>query len=150
MNVLRNSRLEGDNTFVRISKMMSIFLGKALRVMMNSQHILYEKVNIFFLQRPALELDDVPMFYTLSNSGEYFEEEVDWLLGILTAGLDDDAVCLMNVIADSRSYNRLNVGMSWSLFSDCTAREQGDTKQGNHAYRENYKRFWLKRWKLDI
>ena len=91
--MIRNSGdQEGGVIPARISKMMAIFFGKSLQVMMNPQHILYEKVNSFFLQRPALELDDVPMFYTLANSGEYFEEEVDWLMDILIAGLDDDAV----------------------------------------------------------
>lgn len=93
INMIRNSGdQEGGVIPARISKMMAIFFGKSLQVMMNPQHILYEKVNSFFLQRPALELDDVPMFYTLANSGEYFEEEVDWLMDILIAGLDDDAV----------------------------------------------------------
>jgi hypothetical protein len=92
MNVIRNSSHEGPSQEARISKMMGIFLGKSLQVMMNPQHILYEKVNAFFLQRPALDLDDVPMFYSLSNSGEFFEEEVDWLLDILIASMDDVAV----------------------------------------------------------
>ena len=59
---------------------------------MDPQHILYEKVNVFFLQRPSLDVDDIPMVYALSNTGEYFEKEVDWLLDILIAGLDDKQV----------------------------------------------------------
>jgi hypothetical protein len=69
-----------------------VFLSEALQVLMDPQHILYEKVNVFFLQRPALDLDDIPMAYALSNTGEYFEKEVDWLLNIMTAGLDDPKV----------------------------------------------------------
>ena len=81
-----------DNTIFRIPKLTAVFLGESLRILMNPQHILYEKVNSFFLQRPSLDLDDVPMFYTLSNSGESFEQEVEWLLDVLIAGLDDELV----------------------------------------------------------
>jgi hypothetical protein len=62
--------------------------------MMDPKHILYEKVNTFFLQRPSLDFDDVPMFYSLSNSGEHFEQEVNWLLNFMMAGLDDPLVIL--------------------------------------------------------
>jgi hypothetical protein len=59
---------------------------------MNPKDILYEKVNKFFLQRPSLDLDDIPMFYALSNSGQHFEYEVNWLLDIIIAGLNDPSV----------------------------------------------------------
>jgi len=93
MNVIRNSGGEEDG-ISRIPKLTTIFLGESLRVMMDPKHILYEKVNTFFLQRPTLDFDDVPMFYSLSNSGEHFEQEVNWLLNIMMAGLDDPLVIL--------------------------------------------------------
>ena len=92
MNVIRNSG--GEDEISRIPKLTAIFLGESLRVMMDPKHILYEKVNTFFLQRPTLDFDDVPMFYSLSNSGEHFEQEVNWLLNIMMAGLDDPLVIL--------------------------------------------------------
>jgi len=91
MNGIRNSG-QGET---KIPKLIGVFLAESLQVVMNPQHILYEKVNTFFLQRPALDLDDIPMFYSLSNSGEYFEREVDWLLDIMVAGVHhemDDVV----------------------------------------------------------
>lgn len=91
MNVVRNSWRQGDE-ISRIPKLTTIFLGESLRVMMDPKHILYEKVNSFYLQRPVLDFDDIPMFYSLSNSGEHFEQEVNWLLNIVIAGLDDSAV----------------------------------------------------------
>jgi Nucleolar pre-ribosomal-associated protein 1 len=91
VNSLRNSGT-GDDETQRISKMIAVFLGESLQVIMDPKHILYEKVNVFFLQRPSLDLDDIPMFYSLSNSGEHFELEVIWLLDILIAGLDDETV----------------------------------------------------------
>ena len=91
MNVIRNSGC-GQDGVCRIPKHIAVFLGKSLQVMMEPNHILYEKVNAFFLQRPALDLNDIPMFYTLANSGEHFEQEVNWLLDIMTAGMDDPVV----------------------------------------------------------
>jgi len=95
MNALRNSGQEG-NLISRLPKLITVFLAESLRVIMDPKHILYEKVNSFFLRRPTLDLDDIPMFYTLSNSGEYFELEVTWLFNILNAGLDDPLVQYTN------------------------------------------------------
>ena len=69
-----------------------MFLSEALQALMDPQHILYEKINVFFLQRPSLDLDDIPMAYALSNTGDYFENEVGWLLDLVIAGLDDRQV----------------------------------------------------------
>jgi Nucleolar pre-ribosomal-associated protein 1 len=88
MNSVRNSGMGEE--YQSIPKLIGVFLAESLQVIMNPQHILYEKVNTFFLQRPALDLEDIPMFYSLSNSGEYFEREVDWLLDIMIAGVHND------------------------------------------------------------
>jgi Nucleolar pre-ribosomal-associated protein 1 len=93
MNAVRNSGPQHiDSASFRFPKLMAVFLGEALQVLMNPQHILYEKVNTFFLQRPVLDLQDIPMFYTLSISGDSFEQEVEWLLDVLITGLDDELV----------------------------------------------------------
>jgi hypothetical protein len=142
INMIRNSGDQEDGVIpARISKMMAIFFGKSLQIMMNPQHILYEKVNSFFLQRPALELDDVPMFYTLANSGEYFEEEVDWLMDILIAGLDDDAVRSGGVLTNARSLHPLGEDMSWNSFWDCTGRELGSTSSEGLVFHVDYRSF---------
>jgi nucleolar pre-ribosomal-associated protein 1 len=90
MNGIRNAGQGKDDP--TIPKLIAVFLAESLQVMMNPQHILYEKVNSFFLQREALDLEDIPMFYTLSNSGEHFEREVDWLLDIMVAGVHNEMV----------------------------------------------------------
>lgn len=102
MNVIRNSGQQEDG-ITRIPKLTAIFLKESLRVMMDPKHILYEKVNVFFLQRPALDFDDIPMFYSLSNSGEHFEQEVNWLFNIMIAGLNDSV--------DTSSMTLLMVGV---------------------------------------
>ena len=94
MNAVRNSG-DGKDEVSRIPKLIALFLGESLQVITDPQHILYEKVNTFFLQRPALDFEDIPMFYTLSNSGEYFEADVNWLLDILIAAIGDPAVYLI-------------------------------------------------------
>jgi len=93
VTIIRNSG-NVEIEMPRFPKHIAVFLGEALRVMMDPGHILYEKVNSFFLQRPSLDLDDIPMFYALSNSGEHFEQEVNWLLTILIAGAQDTMVYL--------------------------------------------------------
>jgi len=97
MNGIRNVNAL-DATVPRIPKLITVFLSEALQVLVDPKHILYEKVSVFFLQRPSLELDDIPMFYTLSNSGDYFEQEVSWLLEILSAGVDDPTVFSVYVV----------------------------------------------------
>jgi len=97
MNAIRNVDAL-DTAVTRIPKLITVFLSEALQVLMDPKHILYEKVCVFFLQRPYLELDDIPMFYTLSNSGDYFEQEVSWLLEILSAGVDDPTVFSVYVV----------------------------------------------------
>ena len=121
MNVLRNSRGEEDIT--RIPKLNAIFLGESLRVMMDPKHILYEKVNKFFLQRPTLDFTDMPMFYSLSNSGEHYEQECDWLFNIMLAGLDDAMVILKPTLltagVDCFQTEACSGILPWSLsFSD--------------------------------
>jgi hypothetical protein len=101
MNAIRNSKFRGED-LSRIPKLASVFLAQSLNVLMDAKHILYGKVNSFFLQRPLLDLKDVPMFYTLSNSGEHFEREVDWLLNIINAGFDDPSVLRCMVVPDGR------------------------------------------------
>jgi hypothetical protein len=93
VNYIRNTDYHlTDTEYPRIPKFLTVFLSEALQVLLDPQHILYEKVNVFFLQRPSLDLNDIPMAYALSNTGEYFEKEVGWLLDLLIAGLDDQQV----------------------------------------------------------
>jgi Nucleolar pre-ribosomal-associated protein 1 len=101
MNAIRNSKFRREN-LLRVPKLTSVFLARSLDVLMDPKHILYGKVNSFFLQRPLLDLEDIPMFYTLSNSGEHFEREVDWLLNTIIAGFDDASVSLLKLVLDRR------------------------------------------------
>jgi Nucleolar pre-ribosomal-associated protein 1 len=91
MNIVRNAG-DGGSVITRLPKLISLFLAKCLPILMEPRHILYEKVNSFLLQRPSLDLRDIPMFYSLSNTGNHFEAEVDFLLNIITAGFDDNTV----------------------------------------------------------
>jgi hypothetical protein len=135
MNALRNSGQE-ENGISRLPKLITVFLAESLRVIMDPKHILYEKVNSFFLQRPTLDLGDIPMFYTLSNSGEHFELEVMWLFNVMNAGLDDPLVlppnrarsncrCRLHLLEDTLS----------SSVSVCIAHELGGLRRGSPDFR---------------
>ena len=67
----------------------TVFVGRAVRIALHPENVpLYPIVNKFLLQRPVLDLDDVPLFYSLFNSSsEAFRAERIWLLRLLAAGL---------------------------------------------------------------
>jgi hypothetical protein len=92
-NVVRNS-----NDIGRLPKLIALFLAECLPILNDPKHILYEKVNSFLLQRPSLDMKDIPLFYSLANTGDHFEVEVDWLLEMLASGLDDDMVFVKSVV----------------------------------------------------
>jgi len=136
MNALRNSG-QGKNGISRLPKLITVFLAESLRVVMDPKHILYEKVNSFFLQRPILDLGDIPMFYTLSNSGEHFELEVMWLFNVMTAGLDDPLVLPTNRVGSNRRCRlRLVADTLSSSVSVCIALELGDLRRESPDCRE--------------
>lgn len=101
MNAIRNSRFTSED-LLWVPKLTSVFLARSLNVLMDPKHILYGKINSFFLQRPWLDLEDIPMFYSLSYSGEHFEREVDWLLDTIVAGFDDALVFFHKLVPDCR------------------------------------------------
>ena len=55
---------------------------------------MYPIINKFLLQRPLLDLNDVPVFYSLLfNSSEGHRKERAWLLRLLVEGLVHKEVC---------------------------------------------------------
>ena len=135
MNALRNSGQE-ENDISRLPKLITVFLAESLRVIMDPKHILYEKVNSFFLQRPTLDLGDIPMFYTLSNSGEHFELEVMWLFNVMNAGLDDPLVLPPNCAGfNLRCRLRLVEDTLSSSVSVCIDHELGDLRRESPDFR---------------
>jgi hypothetical protein len=58
-----------QETFERVPCMITYFIGQSLEVLMRPAHLLYLRVNTFLLQRPRMDVRDIPMFYSLLQSG---------------------------------------------------------------------------------
>ncbi|CAH0488761.1 unnamed protein product [Peronospora farinosa] len=82
----------------QVPSVVTVFLNDALAVLTRPTHVLYPQVNHFLLARPAMDLADVPMFYSLFNSRAplTFRQERSWLLHTLRRGIcNDDDVTLL-------------------------------------------------------
>ena len=67
---------------------VTAWLGRAMWVVMHPQHRLYRAVNRFLLLRPALAVDDVPMFYQMFSSSAVLDWRMhrSWILRLMTDG----------------------------------------------------------------
>ncbi|CAI5738549.1 unnamed protein product [Peronospora destructor] len=76
----------------QVPSIITVFLNDALAVLTRPTHVLYSQVNHFLLARPAMDLADVPMFYSLFNSQAplTFRQERSWLLHTLRRGVCSD------------------------------------------------------------
>ncbi|KAF4129654.1 Nucleolar pre-ribosomal-associated protein 1 [Phytophthora infestans] len=82
----------------QVPSVVTVFLNDALAVLTRPTHVLYPQVNHFLLARPAMDLADVPMFYSLFNSRAplTYRQERSWLLHTLRRGVrSDDDVALL-------------------------------------------------------
>uniref|UniRef100_H3GR19 Uncharacterized protein n=1 Tax=Phytophthora ramorum TaxID=164328 RepID=H3GR19_PHYRM len=83
----------------QVPSVVTVFLNDALAVLTRPTHVLYPQVNHFLLARPAMDLSDVPMFYSLFNSRAAltYRQERSWLLHTLRRGVrsDDDVALLV-------------------------------------------------------
>ncbi|KAL8007849.1 putative nucleolar pre-ribosomal-associated protein [Plasmopara halstedii] len=77
----------------QVPSLITVFLNDALAVLVRPMHVLYPHVNHFLLARPAMDLLDVPMFYSLFNSRSplTFRQERSWLLHTLRRGIRNDS-----------------------------------------------------------
>ncbi|RLN13947.1 hypothetical protein BBJ28_00010525, partial [Nothophytophthora sp. Chile5] len=81
-----------EHPLQQVSSVVTVFLNDVLSVLTRPAHVLYPQVNHFLLARPALDLGDVPMFYSLFNSRAplTFRQERSWLLHALRRGVRHD------------------------------------------------------------
>ena len=86
-------------------------------MLLKPTHVLYTAVSRFLLQRPYLDLTDVPLLYNLLNSPSHsdFRQERSWILRLLYHGL--------NTKLDHHVYRRRHVYPTTcrSLFDDAPA-----------------------------
>eukprot|EP01135_Chromosphaera_perkinsii_P004791 Nk52_evm22s296 gene=Nk52_evmTU22s296 len=99
LTVFKNA-LEKD--FERVPNIIASFVKEAIYVLQKPDHFLYSIVNRFLLQRPVIDLQDVPLFYQLFNSSSTnFRKERSWILRLIRDGMKD--------ITDYRIYQRRHV-----------------------------------------
>jgi hypothetical protein len=70
----------------RLPSLMTMFLLDAISVLSRPGHFMYPLVNAFLLSRAAIDVTDVPMFYTLFYSGTpaTWKAERNWLLHVVS------------------------------------------------------------------
>ncbi|KTW32504.1 uncharacterized protein T551_00594 [Pneumocystis jirovecii RU7] len=70
-----------------ISYVVSLFMALSIQIITNPSHFLFDEVCRFYLQRPKLDFQDVPMFYIFwSGSCNYYKQS-NWLISFLNFGL---------------------------------------------------------------
>nr|KAJ3422766.1 hypothetical protein HK105_006445 [Polyrhizophydium stewartii] len=106
----------------RIPTVIAAFGAQALSILTHPESDLYPLVNQFLLQRPIIDSEDVPMFYSmLYSTSELCGRERTWILRLLSAGLSLDV--------DYKPYKRRHVleilmGAFHSSMVDATARKR--------------------------
>ncbi|KAI9140641.1 hypothetical protein BKA69DRAFT_1079017 [Paraphysoderma sedebokerense] len=89
LNSVKNS-IADRNTPQRLPSMISTFIAQALSILLKPDHLMYSNINRFLLQRPILDLEDIPMFYSLiHSSSQQFSKERLWMMRLLACGLKD-------------------------------------------------------------
>ncbi|OQS03699.1 hypothetical protein THRCLA_03986 [Thraustotheca clavata] len=72
----------------RLPSLLTVFANDAISVLLRPGHFMYPLINAFLLARSALDISDVPMFYTLFNSSSItYRQERSWLLHIIKRGV---------------------------------------------------------------
>ncbi|KAG9299938.1 hypothetical protein G9A89_009666 [Geosiphon pyriformis] len=90
LDTFKNSLTERDfGGFVqRVPTLITVFVAHSLIALLNPAHFMYPLINKFSLQRPILDLEDVPMFYNLFYSSTLtYQKERVWILRLLSPGL---------------------------------------------------------------
>ncbi|KAJ3092571.1 hypothetical protein HK102_005609 [Quaeritorhiza haematococci] len=86
----------------RIPAIMTLFIAQACMILRHPDSHMYPHINKFLLQRPVMDLTDVPMFYNMFYSTTDFgRRERIWMLRLLAYGL--------NTAMDYRLYKRRHV-----------------------------------------
>jgi len=87
LTCLKNSITEAN---CRISSLMVCFIARVANILLKPEHSFYIMMNSFLLQRPALNLRDLPLFFTMFNSSSMQHvTERSWMLQLLVDGMKD-------------------------------------------------------------
>lgn len=102
LNVFRNGLVYDDDVPVIVPSLISSFAAQCLMIILKPDSDMYPLINQFCLQRPVLDFDDIPMFYSLfySTSNECRKERI-WILRLILRGI--------NTVQDYRILQRRHV-----------------------------------------
>ncbi|KAG0202965.1 hypothetical protein BGX28_004598 [Mortierella sp. GBA30] len=90
LNALKNSIVDREDGVAppRLPAAITTFVAHALSTLLRPDHFMYPHVNKFCLQRPTIDLEDIPMFYSMFNSSsDQHRKERVWMLRLLAASL---------------------------------------------------------------
>lgn len=92
LDYLRNSILVTSLENIKpIPSIIASFIAQSLMILLKPESDMYPVINTFLLQRPLLDLDDIPLFYSLFySSGTNSRSERIWILRLLKNGLNSD------------------------------------------------------------
>jgi hypothetical protein len=90
--------LDAAAPLARLPLPATLFTARALGVLLRPDDPFYPHINRFLLQRPAIDVGDMPLFYGLffSPSVAYRAERL-WMLRLLAAGLQTSQVRVWRV-----------------------------------------------------
>ena len=113
--VLRVVQASVPAPFARLPALVCLFVAEALDVALKPTHAHYQVINSFLLKKPTLDLNDVPLFYTMFNhGGQHHRARRSWLLNYLGDGVQG--------VADHHALARRHVyGILMTYASSCVA-----------------------------
>lgn len=82
-----------------VSSVITVFMNDAISILCRPVHAMYPHLNHFLLARPAIDVNDVPMFYSLFNSRAplTYKQERSWFLHTLRRGVCEDVDVMLLV-----------------------------------------------------
>lgn len=89
LDSFRNSIIStNEDVFPQVTSIITSFVAQGLMILIKPESDMYPLINRFCLQRAAIDIQDIPMFYELfySSSDELKKERV-WMLRLLLIGL---------------------------------------------------------------
>ncbi|KAG9324490.1 hypothetical protein KVV02_006084 [Mortierella alpina] len=89
LDALKNSIVDREDGMApRLPAAITTFVAHALATLLKPDHFMYPHINKFCLQRPTIDLEDIPMFYSMFNSSsDQHRKERVWMLRLLAASL---------------------------------------------------------------
>ena len=74
--------------------MIAIFVAQAIPLLMKPESDMYPVINKFLLQRPFLDWNDIPLFYSFlqSSKADVWRKERLWIVRLVMHGFKSDLV----------------------------------------------------------